>query len=79
MTESLRHFRAQAFYAGSPLLLIPDKLAAKGETGEGQRCAEAGVENGDERIWRKMRMVMPPVIITAMMAKERASKNRQKN
>lgn len=54
MTESLRHFRAQAFYAGSPLLLIPEKLAAKGEAGEGQRCAEAGVENGDERIRRKM-------------------------
>lgn len=54
MTESLRHFRAQAFYAGSPLLLIPEKLAAKGEAGEGQRCAEAGVENGDERIGRKM-------------------------
>ena len=54
MTESLRHFRAQAFYAGSSLLLIPEKLAAKGEAGEGQRCAEAGVENGDERIRRKM-------------------------
>lgn len=54
MTERLRLETAQAFYAGSPLLLVAEKLAAKGEAGEGQRCAEAGVENGDERIRRKM-------------------------
>ena len=54
MTERLRPEMAQAFYTGSSLFFVAEKLAAKGETGEGQRCAEAGVENGDERIGRKM-------------------------
>ena len=54
MTERLRPEMAQAFYTGSSLFFVAEKLAAKSEAGEGQRCAEAGVENGNKRIGRKM-------------------------
>lgn len=36
------------------MLLVAEKLAAEGQSGEGESGTESGVKNGDERIWRKM-------------------------
>lgn len=54
MTERLRPEMAQAFYTGSSLFFVAEKLAAKGQSSEGESGAESGVKNGDERIGRKM-------------------------
>ena len=36
------------------MLLVAEKLAAEGQSGEGESGAESGVKNGDERIRRQM-------------------------